>query len=152
MATRRRRIRLPEQLDLELESERRFRGETSFSQLATSLLREGIRMRRVPGVIFVDGLDSRRAAVAGTGLEVWELIATYKAVVEDEEELSCSYPQLSEIQLRSALAYYQLCPEEIDTRLEREEGWTPDEVWNRYQFTRPRAVNNGGGEDYAGSV
>ncbi len=92
VATRQRRIRLPEQLDSELESERNFRGETSFSQLATSLLREGIRMRRVPGVIFVDGLDSRRAAVAGTGLEVWGLIATYKAVGEDEEELSCSYP------------------------------------------------------------
>jgi uncharacterized protein (DUF433 family) len=139
-------------LDSELESERRFRGETSFSQLATSLLREAIRMRRVLGVIFVDGLDSRRAAVAGTGLEVWELIATYKAVAEDEEELERSYPHLSESQLRSALAYHELYPDEIEARLEREESWTPEEAWNRYPFTKPRAVNDGGGEDSAGSV
>jgi uncharacterized protein (DUF433 family) len=141
VATRSRGIRLPEQLDSELESERRFRGGTSFSQLATSLLTEAIRMRRIPGVIFVDGLDSRRAAVAGTGLEVWELIATYRAVGEHAEELAHSYPQLSESQLRSALAYYELYPEEIDARLDREKGWTPEEVWNRYPFTRPGALN-----------
>jgi uncharacterized protein (DUF433 family) len=151
VTTRARGIRLPEQLDSELESERRFRGGTSFSQLATSLLTEAIRMRRVPGVIFVDGLDSRRAAVAGTGLEVWELIATYRAVGENAEELGSSYPQLSESQLRSALAYYELYPEEIEARLEREESWTPEEMWNRYPFTRPGAVD-GRGSNPDGSV
>lgn len=144
MTKKARGLRLPEELDSEIERERRFRGSPSFSQLATSLLTEAIRMRRVPGVIFVDGLDYRRAAVAGTGLEVWEIVATYRAVGEDVEELGSSYPQLSGSQLRSALAYYELYPDEIDARLEREEGWTPDEVWNRYPFTRPLSSDSRG--------
>lgn len=151
MTTKARGLRLTEELDSELEKERRFRGSPSFSQLATSLLTEAIRMRRVPGVIFVDGLDSRRAAVAGTGLEVWEIAATYKAVGEDTERLGRSYPTLSEGQLSSALAYYELYPDEIEARLEREEAWTPQGVWNQYPFTRPGAAQ-GGGEGPAGEL
>lgn len=143
MATRSRGLRLPEDLESELERERSFRGDPSFSQLATSLLTEAIRMRRVPGVVFVDGLGTRRAAIAGTGLEVWEVIATYKAVGEDAEEIGRSYPQLSRGQLQAALAYYELYPEEIDARLEREESWSPEEVWSRYPFTRPGATDGG---------
>lgn len=151
MTTKARGLRLTEELDSELERERRFRGNPSFSQLAASLLTEAIRMRRVPGIVFVDGLDSRRAAVAGTGLEVWEIVAAYRALEEDTEELGHSYPHLSESQLRSALTYYELYPDEIDARLEREEAWTPEEVWNRYPFTRPGPTSDGG-DDPAGAV
>lgn len=137
MTTRPRGLRLPEELASEIERERIFRGNPSFSRLVTSLLTEAIRMRRVPGIVFVDGLDTRRAAIAGTGLEVWEIIAAYRAVGEDFEELERSYPQLSGSQLRAALTYYELYPEEIEARLDREESWTPEEVWSRYPFTRP---------------
>ncbi|MBA2345920.1 MAG: hypothetical protein H0V83_12655, partial [Rubrobacter sp.] len=75
MATKAHGLRLPEDLETEMERERARRGDPPFSELATSLLREALRMRRVPGIVFVDGLDSRRAAVAGTGLEVWEIVA-----------------------------------------------------------------------------
>ena len=127
-------LRLPEDLEMEMERERARRGDPPFSVLATSLLHEALRMRRVPGIVFVDGLDSRRAAVAGTGLEVWEIVAAYKAsrshtaVGESFEELEASYPWLSEAQLRAALGYYELYPREIDARLEREERWTAERV------------------------
>ncbi len=39
---------------------------------------EEIRTRRVPGIVFVDGATGRRAALAGTGLDVWEVIATWQ--------------------------------------------------------------------------
>ena len=39
-----------------------------------------------------------------------------------------SYHWLTEPQLRAALAYYQLYPDAIDARLEREESWTPERV------------------------
>lgn len=137
MATKPRGLRLPEDLASEIERERLFRGNPSFSRLVTSLLTEAIRMRRVPGIVFVDGLDTRRAAIAGTGLEVWEIIATYREVGKNFEELERSYPQLSMRQLRATLAYYKFYPEEIDARLNREGSWTPEEVWSLYPFTRP---------------
>jgi uncharacterized protein (DUF433 family) len=136
MATRTRGLRLPEEVDRGIELERRLRG-TSFSEEATGLLRESLRMRRTPGIYFVDGLDSRRAAVAGTGIEVWEVVATYKSAGEDYEELRNSYPQLSQTQLKAALSYYELYPEEVDARIEREEYWTPERVWSEFPFMRP---------------
>lgn len=144
MATRTRGLRLPEDVDRGIESERRLRG-TSFSEEAIGLLREALRMRRVPGIYFVDGLDSRRAAVAGTGLEVWEIVATCKSVGGDYEELRRSYPHLSETQLKAALSYYELYPEEVDARVEREEHWTPERVWSEFPFTHPGQADGGGG-------
>jgi hypothetical protein len=64
MSTRARGLRLPEELEEEIEREMKLRGAT-FSELATSLLREAVRMRRVPGIVFMDGPAGRRAAIAG---------------------------------------------------------------------------------------
>jgi hypothetical protein len=82
MLARARGLRLPEELQDEIEREMRLRGAT-FSEVATSLLREAVRMRRVPGIVFMDGPVGRRASIAGTGLDVWEVIATFKSVEED---------------------------------------------------------------------
>jgi uncharacterized protein (DUF433 family) len=83
------------------------------------LLSEAVRMRRVPGIAFVDGIVGRRAIIAGTGLEVWEIIAAWKEGGESHTELKANYPWLSDAQLRAALAYYERYPEEIEARLER---------------------------------
>jgi uncharacterized protein (DUF433 family) len=137
-------LRLPEDVRKEIEREQQMRG-TTFSAAAVSLLREAIRMRRVPGIHFVEGVGvSRRAAVAGTGLEVWEIVRTYKEVGEDYGELRKSYPWLSEPQLRAALSYYELYPDEIETRLKLEESWTPERVKREMPFTVPRLEDNQG--------
>lgn len=136
MATRAHGLRLSEELEEDIERERRLRGAT-FTEVATSLLREAVRMRRVPGVVFMDGSSGRRSTLAGTGLDVWEVVATYQSVGHDYERLEKSYPWLSEPQLRAALAYYELYPEEIDVRIEREEWWTPERVRREFPFLRP---------------
>lgn len=74
MAGKPRGLRLPEDLEREIERERERRG-TSFSAAVVELLRESVRMRRVPGIVFADGPSGRRAVVAGTGLDVWEIVA-----------------------------------------------------------------------------
>lgn len=139
MATRPRGLRLPEELEGEIERERKLRGGLSFSEMATQLLREAVRMRRVPGIVFMDGPVGRRAAIAGTGLDVWEVVTQFREVGGDYEQLQSCYEWLSEPQLRAALEYYGLYPEEINARIEREEHWTSERVWKEFPFTRPRA-------------
>lgn len=95
-------------------------------------------MRRAPGIAFAQGPAGRRAVIAGTGLDVWEVIATWRAGGDSEEILRQSYPWLTEPQLRAALAYYQTYPAEIEARLEREAQWTPERVRREFPFARPR--------------
>jgi len=78
-----------------------------------------------PGIIFTDGPAGRRATIAGTGLDIWEVIATWKDVGEQWDALRQSYDWLTDSQLRSALAYYEASSAEIDARLAIEEQWTP---------------------------
>jgi uncharacterized protein (DUF433 family) len=120
-------LRLSESLEKEIQRAADDVGST-WSAMASELLEEAVRMRRVPGIAFVGGATGRRALIAGTGLEVWELIRSGKELDEDFSALQESYPWLSEMQLRSAMAYYHLFPAEIDARLRREEAWTPERV------------------------
>ena len=95
-------------------------------------------MLRVPGITFADGPAGQRAVVGGTGLDIWEVIATWRAGGESHESLRQSYPWLTDAQLRAALAYYEVYPREIDARLEREARWTPERVRKDLPFARPR--------------
>ena len=137
MASRAKGIRIPDELDRAIARESKTRGKT-WSAMTTELLEEGIRMRRVPGIAFVDGPAGRRAVVAGTGLDVWEVIVTWREGDQSDEALRQSYPWLTEAQRRAALAYYEVYPVEIDARLEREAQWTPDRVRRELPFSRPR--------------
>lgn len=128
-------IRVPETLDREISREIQFRGEQDWSKGAISLLEEAVRASRVPGIVFVQRWDGRRPAIAFSGLEVWEIIAAWKEGRESFAALVEAYPELSENQLRAAVAYYQAYPEEIDQRLEREAYWTPERVAEELPFT-----------------
>ena len=92
-------------------------------------------MRRCPGILFADGPTGRRARIAGTGLDVWEVIATYKSLGKNLKRLRTAYPQLDEIKLRAALSYYACYPAEIDGRIAENEAWTPQTLKARYPFT-----------------
>ena len=137
MATRVRDLSIPDELDREIGRESTDRA-TTWSALATELLEEALRMRRAPGVVFVDGPAGRRAALAGTGLDVWEIVASWKAAAGDFNELRQSYDWLTEPQLRAALTYYELYPQEIDKRLRQEADWTPDRVASDLPYSRSR--------------
>jgi uncharacterized protein (DUF433 family) len=136
MGTKAKGVRIPETLDREIERESDERGK-SWSAMTAELLEEAIRMRRAPGILFADGPSGRRAVVGGTGLDVWEVISTWRDGRQDEAELRRNYPWLTEPQLRAALTYYQLYPQEIDRRLEQEAQWTPERVWREFPFARP---------------
>lgn len=94
-------------------------------------------MRRAPGVVFADGPAGRRAVIAGSGLDVWEVISAWRAMAEDFGRLRAGYPWLNEPQLRGALSYYRLYPEEVDARLERERSWTAERVRDELPFATP---------------
>lgn len=86
-----------------------------------TLIAEAEKQRRVPGIVFADDVTGRTARVAGTGLEVFEVIQTYRAVGNDRDRLHEAYHWLSDAQIGAALEYAAAYPEEIDQRLKLEE-------------------------------
>jgi uncharacterized protein (DUF433 family) len=131
-------LRVPQELDEEISREIEFRGERDWSKGAISLMEEAVRASRVPGIVFLQRRDGRRPAVAFSGLEVWEIIATWKEAGERWERLLEAYPELTENQLRAAVAYYEAYPDEIEMRLAREASWTAARVAEELPFTRRR--------------
>jgi uncharacterized protein (DUF433 family) len=140
MSQRSRGIRVSEPLAADIEREARRRAR-SWSATAAELLEEAIRMRRAPGIVFADGPGGRRAVVAGTGLDVWEIVATWRACGQDLAALAASYAWLDQTALHAALGYYQLYPAEVDARVAREAEWTAERVRRELPFavrTAPR--------------
>ncbi len=129
-------IRLPEQLEQEIEAELARRSVREWSSGVVDLLTEAVRMRRVPGIVFVDSRIGRSPVVAGTGVDVWEVVSTWKALGQEEETLRERYHWLGQDQLRAALSYYALYPGEVDARLSAEERWTPERVFGEMPFAR----------------
>jgi uncharacterized protein (DUF433 family) len=117
----------------EIEEIARETGQ-DFSATAKDLLVEAIKMRRCPGITFAEGTSGRRARVAGTGIEVWEIIAAYRSIGKDFDKLKKAYHWLSPETLRAALGYYALYPQEIDRLVEQNESWTEEKIKKRYPF------------------
>ena len=102
-------LRLPPETMKEIEQMAQETGQ-DFSNVTKDLLQEAIKMRRCPGILFAEGTGGRRARVAGTGIEVWEVIATYKSVKEDFKSLQKAYHCLSAESLKAVLRYYRTSP------------------------------------------
>jgi uncharacterized protein (DUF433 family) len=128
-------LRLPAETMKEIEEMAKATGQ-DFSNVTKDLLEEAIKMRRCPGILFAEGTSGRRARVAGTGIEVWEVVATYKGVKKDLKKLQKTYHWLSREQLKAALGYYMAYPQEIDQLIEQNERWNEERVRDRYPFTR----------------
>lgn len=126
-------LRIPQETLEEIE---RIADESGrdFSSTAKDLLTEAIKIRRCPGVIFADGVSGRRARVAGTGLEIWEIITTYKSVNQDFLRFRKAYHWLTEQQLRAAIGYYIAYSGEIDRQIERNELWSEEAVIKHHPF------------------
>ena len=105
-----------------------------FSAMTKDLLMEAVKMRRCPGLIFADGVTGRRARIAGTGLEVWEIIGTYKSVDMDFKRLQKAYHWLTEQQLRAAIGYYKAYRDDIDRQLLRNQSLSKEAVFKQYPF------------------
>jgi len=118
-------IRLPSDLLGEIQKEAR-KTDRPASKVIQSVLDEGLRMRRCPGIVFTVGPAGRRATVAGTGIDVWEVVRVFKSCNSAFEALARALPQLSRPQLEAALYYYRCYPLEIDARLKYEKEATKE--------------------------
>ena len=128
-------LRLPPETMKEIEQMAKETGQ-DFSNVTKDLLQEAIRMRRCPEILFAEGTSGRRARVAGTGIEVWEVITAYKSVKGDFKRLQKAYHWLSGEQLKVALVYYAIYPNEIDRIIEQNEQWSDEKIQDRYPFMR----------------
>jgi uncharacterized protein (DUF433 family) len=81
--------------------------------LAQRYVEEGLRMDEHPLVRFVDGPAGRRARLHGTGLDVWEVIATVRDGDNDLGE-GAEYLRIPLGLVQAAVAYYGAYRDEID--------------------------------------
>jgi uncharacterized protein (DUF433 family) len=131
MAVIQKSLRIPEKILKEIEQIAE-ESQRDFSSVANELLEEAVKIHRCPGIVFSEGVRGRRARVAGTGVEVWEIIAAYRSVRKSMDRLRRAYHWLTDQQLQSSLAYYQVYPEEIDRLIAANEAWTPERVHERH--------------------
>lgn len=83
------------------------------SALLDQVINEAYRQDRHPGIVFVDGASGRRPALAGTGLDVWEIVTT----VEDNAGSisdAAHYLNISVGHIQRAMTYYNSYKAEID--------------------------------------
>jgi uncharacterized protein (DUF433 family) len=96
-----------------LEQRARQTGLTQ-TALVERYVDEGLRHDDHPGVVFVDEPAGRRARVAGTGLDVWEVVETVQDNSGSIAE-AAAYLAVPERMVLDAMRYYADFPHEIDT-------------------------------------
>ena len=139
MASVQKSMRIPEEMAAEIQSIAQQSGK-DFSTITKQLLEEAIKMNRCPGIGFTEGVNGRRARVAGSGIEVWEIIQNYKSLENDFKRLRKACHWLSEQQLRAAIAYYQSYPLENDNLISLNENWSKDNTLKQYPFLSGSAI------------
>ncbi len=111
-------FRLPEALVVRIE-EHAAAAVLSQTDLVTSLLDEGLKTRRYPGIIYRDGPTGRRAGLAA-GPDVWEVIGTVRHVEgKGDAKVVAAAEMLSlpERSVRLAVEFYSAFNEEVDDRI-----------------------------------
>ncbi|MCC6619315.1 MAG: hypothetical protein IT341_09815 [Chloroflexi bacterium] len=86
--------------------------------LAERYVEEGLRMDEHPGIGFADGPAGRRAVVLGTGLDVWEVVATLRDSRGSVVAVA-KYFDRPVAAVRASLRYYAAFPQEIDEDIAR---------------------------------
>lgn len=81
--------------------------------LAQRLVDEGLRMEEHPLVRFAEGPVGRRARMVGSGVDVWEVVATVRDNGGDVGE-AARYLEMPLGLVQAAVAYYGAHPSEID--------------------------------------
>ena len=93
------------------------RTRRSKGAVVEALATEALKTRLLPGIAF-RGVDwERRAWVIGTALDVWEVVAAYRDF--GSVERMAAKTDLSESQIRLAMAYHERFPAEIDEAIGR---------------------------------
>jgi hypothetical protein len=107
------------------------RSGHSRSVVVEELTEEAAKTRLHPGIAFRG--KPRRAWVIGSGLDVWEIVELERSYQGDDDLLRESHPLVTRRHLRSARAYVQQFPDEIEPLL-AENRRAPDELQTLYPF------------------
>ncbi len=113
-------LRLGEAALDHLEREARRAGVTR-SELARTLIEEGLRMAEHPGIVFREGAAGRRPAIAG-GPQIWWIASIFRRLGLDAADLVASTVKLTELpphQVGVALRYYMAYPDEVNAWIDR---------------------------------
>ena|SRR5215471_12444571 len=102
-------------LDSRLDSMRRRTGIPK-SRLVELLADEAERTRRYPGIGFRGPEHRRRPWVFGSPFDVWEVVQAWQDLEQDAGKVQ-NQLDVTDHQLRIALAYYAEFPDEIDDAL-----------------------------------
>jgi hypothetical protein len=107
-------MRLSKRVETLVDQEARRTGR-SRGAVVEALAEEALRMRLFPGIAF-RGVDwERRAWVIGTALDVWQIVDAHRDIGSVERMAEGGSANVRQIRL--ALDYYELFPEEIDAAL-----------------------------------
>jgi uncharacterized protein (DUF433 family) len=96
----------------QLVSEEAKRTRRTKGAVVEGLAEEALRTRRFPGIAFRGSDWNRRPWVIGTALDVWEIVAASRSYSTPSEMAAAT--DLTEPQIRLALAYYAQFADEID--------------------------------------
>ena len=88
--------------------------------LAQRYVEEGLRMDEHPLIRFAEGPAGRRTRLAGTGKDVWEVIATVRDNGGDAAE-AARYLEIPLGFVQAAITYYGVYQDEIDQWIEANE-------------------------------
>jgi hypothetical protein len=113
------------------------RSGQSRSQVAKTLLEEGLRMEAHPGIVFRSGPAGRRPGLAG-GPDVWEVVRAFRGLESRGEDAVARLAVLTGLapeQVRVALRYYADLRAEVDAWIDRvdEEAARAETAWRREQ-------------------
>lgn len=127
-------LRLDETLVQRLDQWSQKTGQTR-SELARTLIDEGLRMASHPGIVFRPGPTGRRAAL-GDGPDVWEIISPLRDMDPDEGDVveqTAEVMGLSTTQVGTAFRYYVDFRDEIDAWIQRvrDEAVAAEQAWLR---------------------
>ncbi len=125
--------RVPHRVREALESIAKDRGVNPLT-FARTLLDEGLRRERHPGIVFRDAPAGRRASIEGRRLDVWQVMET---VWESKGDVAAAarYLGLRPEQVQAAVGYYTDFQDEVDSWIRRnhEEAERLEERWKREQ-------------------
>src|ERR1700739_3808277 len=108
----------------QLVSEEARRARRTKGAVVEGLAEEALRTRRFAGIAFRGSDWNRRPWVIGTALDIWEIVAAARA--DGPAGARAGATDLTEPQIRVALAYYAEFAEEIDAAIAENERSLPE--------------------------
>lgn len=125
------RMKAPLSADLERRADETRESKTA---LVERYVDEGLKRDAHPEITFRDGPFGRRAMLAGTRLEVWQVVETLRSSGNSLEE-AAGYLGLPMARVRACLSFYAAYQAEVDEHAKRvaEANLAAEAAWRREQ-------------------